>query len=135
MATPTPTPENLPLLLTEESSNRAIALDAVSWLRAPFSVFTSSEFSQDGHTRVTFFALNVKLQAGEDASVMTAQAEDASQKIYPLAVEYVGQVPGFDWLTQVMVKLPDGMANAGDVQVSIRLRGVASNKVLVRIGP
>ena len=28
---------------------------------------------------------------------------------YPLTVEFVGKVPGFDWLTQVLVKLPDNL--------------------------
>src|SRR5436190_3223226 len=38
-----------------------------------------------------------------------------------------------DWLTQVNVRLPDGLAGAGDVLVSISLRGAASNKVIIGI--
>ena len=27
--------------------------------------------------------------------------------VYPLTVEFVGKVPGFDWLTKIVVRLPD----------------------------
>jgi uncharacterized protein (TIGR03437 family) len=46
-----------------------------------------------------------------------------------LKVEFVGKVPRFDWLTQVIVKLPDELMNVGEVRVSIAVRGVSSNKV------
>jgi uncharacterized protein (TIGR03437 family) len=77
------------------------------------------------------FAVGLALIPGEDTSVVTAQAEDSAHRIYPLAIEYVGTVPGFDWLTQVNVRLPDGLATPGDVLVSISLRGAASNKVVI----
>jgi len=47
-------------------------------------------------------------------------------------VEHVGKVPALDWLTQVTIRLPDGLG-AGDVQVSVALRGAVSNKVVVGI--
>lgn len=124
-----------PVLLMEEGSNRGAALDSVSLMRDPFPVSTLYNFSQDGQTRVMLFAMNLELLPGENFSVVTAQAEDAQQKIYPLAVEYVGKVPALDWLMQVVVKLPSEIRNAGDVWVSIRLRDAPSNKVMVRIKP
>lgn len=81
------------------------------------------------------FAMNVELQPGEDFSIVTAEAEDAQQTVYPLLVEYVGPVPNLNWLSQINVRLPDNIANAGNVLVSIKLRGVQSNKVLVSIRP
>lgn len=94
-----------------------------------------NKFSQDGHTRVLLFALNAQLQPGEDYSIVTAQAEGAAGRIYPLTVEYVGRVSQLDGVSQVIVKLPDELANAGDVWMSISLRGAASNKVLVKLRP
>jgi uncharacterized protein (TIGR03790 family) len=132
---PAPPPTSPPVLLTEENSNRAAALDSASWMRDPFPVVTIYNFSQDQQTRVMLFATNLELQPGENSSAVTAQAEDAQQKIYTLAVEYVGKVPSLDWLTQVVVKLPGEIRNAGDVWISIRLRGALSNKVMVRIKP
>jgi Metallo-peptidase family M12B Reprolysin-like len=122
-----------PTLLTEGNTNRAIALDSVTFLRDPFPLATINNFSLDQRTRITLFALGLELLPGEDVSVVTAQAEDAGHKIYPLKVEYVGKVPGFDWLTQVAIRLPDDFLNAGDLLVSVSLRGTVSNKVVVGI--
>jgi hypothetical protein len=124
-----------PRLLTEEGTGRAIALDSVTWLREPFSVTTPYNFSPDAHTRVMLFAADVDLTAADNTSAVTAQAVDSQNRIYPLAVEFVGRVPGFDWLTQVVVKLPDELTNAGEVLVSINVRGTSSNKVPLNIKP
>ena len=79
------------------------------------------------------FATGLELMPGENISVVTAQAEDSGHRIYPLTVEYVGKVPNFDWYTQVNVRLSDGLAGAGDVLVSVSVRGAVSNKVIVGI--
>lgn len=142
VATPTPTPTPTPtqnppgpLLLFEENSNRGIVLDSVNWLRDPFPVSTIHNYSADGHTRLMLFAMNVQLHAGETFAIVTAAAEDSQHTVYPLTVEYVGVVPNFDSLAQINVRLPDSLANAGNVLVSIKVRGVQSNKVLVAIKP
>jgi hypothetical protein len=123
------------LLTEEEGSVRALALDSVSWLRDPYSVVTRQNFSPDERARVMLFAINLELQPGETSAAVTAQAEDSAETVYPLPVEYVGKVPLMNWLTQVTVKLPGEMANAGDVWVSINLHSKRSNRVLVRIKP
>jgi hypothetical protein len=124
-----------PILFTYENSERAIALDSVTMARDPFPITTTLNFSADQRTRLMLFAANAALLPGESASVITAQAEDAQHRIFPLPVEAVRQVPGFDWLTQINVKLPDELINAGDVQVSISVRGLVSNKAIVSIKP
>ena len=121
-----------PTLLTEANTNRAIALDSVTFIRDPFPLTTANNFSLDQRTRITLFALGVTLSSVEDISVLTAQVE-AAGKIYPAKVEYGGKVPGFDWLTQVVIRLPDELLNSGDVLVSISLRGAVSNKVIIGI--
>ena len=126
----------IPILLTEENSNTALAFDSVTLIRDPFSITTVNNFfSLDGRTRIMLLATNVELLPGDNASVVTAQAEDSQHTIFPLTVEYVGKVPAFDWLAQINVKLPDPLTNAGDVWVSISVQGQPSNKVLVRIRP
>jgi uncharacterized protein (TIGR03437 family) len=79
------------------------------------------------------FAFGLELMPGEGLSVVTAQAEDVGLRVHPLQVEYVGKVPGFDWLTQVDIRLPDDLLNAGDVLVSVSLRGATSNKVIIGV--
>jgi hypothetical protein len=119
-----------PQLLTEWNSTRAIALDSVTRMRGPFAVNSATNFSADGRTRVMLFASNVNLAPGEQ---LTAQAEDAGNRIYPLTVEHVGKFPDFERVTQIVVVLPGELANAGDVSVSINLGGTPSNKALIRI--
>jgi hypothetical protein len=131
--TPTPEPPSAPVILTEEGTGRGVAVDSVTLTRDPLQVVTANNFSPDRRDRVTFFAGNVDLMPGEPASVVTAQAEDAGQRVYPLSVEYVGKVPDMGWLTQIVVKLPDALSHAGDVSLSINLRGVSSKKVTIRI--
>ena len=124
-----------PILLIDENSGRAAALDSVLFLRDPLPVINNLNFSLDHRTRVTLFAMNVVLNPGENSSVISAQAEDSQHVIHPLVVEFVGTVPNFDWLTQINVRLPDSLASAGEVRVSINLRGVPSNQVLFRLKP
>ena len=129
----TPSGTGAPLLLTEANSNRALALDSVMFVRDPFSLTSPVNFGSDQRTRVMLFALGLELLPGEDISIVTAQAEDSAHTIYPLTVESLGKVSGFDWFTQVNVRLPDGLSGAGDVLVSVSLRGASSNKVIVGI--
>lgn len=123
-----------PTLLREGSTEKAIALDSVIHTAGPFPLLSVYYLNQD-RTRIMLFAVYTDLLVGEDASAVTAQAEDSQHIIYPLTVEIVGKVPGFGWLTQVNVKLPEALANPGDLSVSISLRGLTSNKVLISIRP
>jgi len=129
----TPNSTAAPTLLTEANTNRAVALDSVTLVRDPFPLTTVSNFSVDQRTRITLFASALDLLPGEDISVVTAQVEDAGNTIYPVKVEYVGKVPGLDWLTQVVIRLPDDFLNAHDVLVSVSLRGKVSNKAIIGI--
>lgn len=127
-----------PKLLTTQNrdgsdSGRAAALDSVTMTGEPFSVLTTHNFSPEQQTRLSLLAYDMELRSGEGSSVITAQAEDSQHKVYPLAVEAVRQVPGWEWITQVVVILPMELGNAGDVSISVNLRGVPSNKALVRL--
>jgi choice-of-anchor B domain-containing protein len=122
-----------PQLLTEWNSTRAIAVDSVTRMREPFAVNSALNFSADGRTRVMLFASNVNFAPGEPQTALTAQAEDAQGRIYPLQVEFVGKFPDYELVTQVVVVLPQELANAGDVSVSLNLRGTSGNKALIRI--
>jgi len=81
-----------PLLLTEPNSNKAIALDSVTYMRDSFPVVTTKNFSGDQRTRIVLFARGVILAPDETASVLTARAEGGEHRIYPLPVEHVGNV-------------------------------------------
>jgi len=121
------------LLTRDDDATRAVALDSVTMMREPFPVVTLNNFSADQRTRLMLFAFNLELLPGETSSAVTVQAEDSSHRIYSLPVEYVGTVPGFDWMTQIVANLPDEIANAGDMWLTISLRGAPINKALVNI--
>ncbi len=121
------------LLIVEENGTRAAALTSVTWIRDPFSVTTSPNFGSEEHTRIVLFAINLRLRPSEDASAVTVKMEDAQHRVYDLPVELVGQVPGFDWLTQVVLKLTDDLGNVGECQVSISYGGKVSNTALITL--
>jgi hypothetical protein len=131
--TPSPTPSSAPVLLTEEGTNHAIALDSVTFTRDPFTVRTQFNLSPDQRTRIILFASKLDLLAGENAADVIVQAEDTQGRVFPLLVENVAKVPGFDSLTQFVVKLPDELEGAGNVQVSITFHGLVSNKAVIMI--
>ena len=134
--TPSPSPSATPLppiIYTEEGSQRALALDSVTRVRDPLSVNNANNFSADQRTRIMLLAGNINLNAGETYSIVSAQGQDAQGGNYPLTVEFVGAVPGYDWLTQIIVRVPDEWTGTGDQWITIKLRGVVSNKVFVTI--
>lgn len=123
-----------PVLLTDPSSTRAIALDTVTFQREPFSLQEPVGFGPDSRTRLMLFAMNLGLFANEGASALTADAEDATHRLYPLKVEYVGPVKNYEWMSSVIVRLSDNLTESGDVLVRINVHGVASNRVRVALG-
>ena len=127
------TPSSTPVMLTEEGSNHAVALDSVLFTQDPFKVTSNNNFSLDHHTRVMLLVANVDLLPGDNS--VTAEARDAQGTSYPLIVEAVEKVPSFEWITQVVVILPDGLKNLSEVQVSVKARGQPSNEALVRLIP
>ena len=135
-ATPTPIPKpGAPVLYTEANSQRAIALDSVSLLSDPFAVTNTNNFSSDHRTRIMLFASNLVLNAGENSSVVTAQAQTPQGTIYPLTVEFVGDVPGHAGVTEVVVRFSAQLPTAGDLWISISLREVPSNQAFITMKP
>ena len=133
----TAAPSISPTLISVSSgSTRAVALESVSMRSEPFSLSSEDNFSpNDPRTRITLFVMNLDLLAGETENSLTADAEDVAHVHYPLKVEYVGQVPNFQGIYMVVMRLNDLMtANLGDVLVRLNLHGIGSNRVRVAIG-
>lgn len=151
-----------PVLLTEGTgtTTRAVAHDAITFRSEPFNVASPYNWNadksntRDQRTRVILFAMNLSLLPGEGASALTADAQDASGRLYPLRVEaltnpkYVRLLPAPDnpsalvptdvaqgWLYAVTLRLDDAMTDTlGDVLVRVSLHGVSSNRVRISIG-
>jgi len=136
-----------PVLLTEGTgtTTRGVAYEAVTFRSEPFSVVSPFNWNadksntRDQQTRVMLFAMNLNLLAGEGANALTADAQDATGRVYPLKVEaltnpLVSDAPQ-QWLYAVVLRLDDSMTDTlGDVLVRINLHGLSSNRVRIAIG-
>lgn len=63
--------------------------------------------------------------------VLAVEVRDPQEKIYNVPVEFVGEVPGVAGLTQIVIRVPDGIESAGDLTIRIIARGKTSNQVFV----
>ena len=124
--------DDKPLILAEELTFRAIALDSVTMVREPFSLSNIFNFSSDHRTRIMLFATGIDLLPGESPSSVQVQLEDSNHHLYPLVVESVLPVPNLPF-SQLVVKLPDSITVEGDHQLSLIFHGTTSNKPLIRI--
>jgi hypothetical protein len=122
--------DDKPLIMTEEDTGRAVALDSVTLMGEPFPLTSIHNFSLDQRTRVVVFASGIDLMPNES---ITVQIEDVFNRSYPLVVEDVRKVPNFDWVTQIVVKLPASIDSEGDYRISLTLRGTTGNKPSISI--
>ena len=121
-----------PQLLVSTVTGRSVALDSVTKEGEPFHVTSSHNLSTDNHTRVTLFVVGVLLTAA-DKPFVTVKAEDAQQHVFDLPCEATERVQNVGWMSQVTVRLPDALIGVGDVNVSVTVRGVTSNKASLRV--
>lgn len=128
--------DEFPVLLTEPNTNHAVALDAVTLTRDPFSLTTVPIFSADQRRRVSLFVWRLLLP-GDSISNITVLAEDDQGRGYPLTVEYIAPVADVPGVTQVIVRLPEEVIGAPrNLGVTVRIRGLISNKPFITIsGP
>lgn len=124
-----------PHLLTLPNSDHAVAFNAATFVREPFSLFTMENLSSDKRTRVVLFATNLDIPLGGDTSEVQVFAENAMLGSIPIPLEHIGKVPFFNFLTQIQVILPDTLANTGDVWIRVSWRGVSSNQARITIKP
>ncbi|HEX7955873.1 MAG TPA: hypothetical protein VF508_02970 [Pyrinomonadaceae bacterium] len=124
-----------PLLLTNSLNGRAAAFDSVALTSEPFDTSTphTRNLAADGRTRVTLLVVGVRLDAPGEAAFVSARATDAQQRSFDLPVEAVGGAKNLSWLAQVTVRLPEELSGAGDVSVTVTVRGVQSNAVTLRV--
>jgi uncharacterized protein GlcG (DUF336 family) len=120
------------ILISDESSTRAVAVHAVTLQREPFKSTGEMSWGNDNRTRIMLFAMGLDRHA--PPAEVTAAAQDGANHAYNLSVEYLGPVPEQDWVTAIVVRLDAQMNDPGDVLVGISYHGVASNRVRVGIG-
>jgi uncharacterized protein (DUF1800 family) len=123
-----------PVLISQSSSTRAVAVETITLKAEPFSLSQAIPFGSDSRTRISVFAMNLELLPGEGVNAFTSDVQDSTGKIYPLAVEFMGQVPNFPGVTMFVIRLADDLGDVGDVLLRLNLHGVSSNRVRIAIG-
>ena len=124
---------DVPVLLLEENSQRAAALELSTMLRDPFPLLSAFNYGPDLRTRISLFAFNLALMAGEDASAVGVSAEDDTGFVHSLQVESVSVVANEPTLSQIIVRLPDTVNNSSQLKLKVTLRGQTSNVGIIRI--
>lgn len=114
-----------PVLLTEDSSLNALALDGVVRTRDPFPVTNDYYFGADKRSRLTLLLVDLDLypNQGESLSMISVQAQDAQSRTFNLAPEDLRKVPGFPWMSQLIVRVPPEIAGAGNTNVTVTFQG------------
>ncbi|MCP9492983.1 MAG: DUF1800 domain-containing protein [Pyrinomonadaceae bacterium MAG19_C2-C3] len=137
-----------PVLLSRANSTRAVAIDYASGRGEPFGVTgrtKTRDFRNRGavaakstQARIVLYAMNVRRFPDENASAFTAHADanasDGTRLRIRLPVVQVNQVAGKEWMTSIVVTVPNELANVGDALIQIAFRGVGSNRVRVGFG-
>lgn len=122
-----------PILLTEDASLNALALDALLQTRDPFPLVTDNYFGADKRTRLKLFLVDLDLSGGEALSIITVQARDEQQRTYTLAVEDLRKARDFPWLSELTVRLPGELSGVKAITLSVSARGLTSNQAKVRL--
>ena len=122
-----------PDILLLDNSDVAIVLDSVSFLAQPFSIFETMDFAADGMARVTIFAKN--LEHVNSASQVMLTAEDPNHLVYPLPVEFVGNVSGQSWLKQLNIRLMPSIGQGKCFKLRLFVDNLQSNPAKVCFAP
>jgi hypothetical protein len=79
------------------------------------------------------FGTNLELMAGETVTSLIVRATDSRSITYDLPVEKMTKVSNLNWLSSVIVRLPDDQSISGDILITVGLRGAVSNQVRVGV--
>jgi hypothetical protein len=122
-----------PVIFAEEGTANAAALNSVTFLRGPFRIRDSYNFSLDGHARIIFFtsSLGVVSPPIPPTSTLSVQANGVN-----LPVENVGPMTGVTGMngSYIVVRLPDELPT-GNLSLTVTLRGLTSGVAILPIVP
>jgi len=120
-----------PFIFKEEGTGNAAALNSVTFLRGPFRILDSHNFSLDGHTRIIVFTSSLGITAPPIGQSLSVQASGVN-----LPIENVGPITGISGLngSYIVVRLPDGLP-AGNLSLTVTVRGVTSAATILPIIP
>lgn len=122
-----------PVVLTEDNSLNALAVDSVFLKRDPLTLSNDHYFGSDKRTRITLLMVDLELFSGENLSIVTAQATDSALGTHTLAVEDLRKVPGVPWMSQLTLRLPNTIVPPTELTITVAARNQAGNAVKLKI--
>jgi CSLREA domain-containing protein len=126
--------DDAPVLLVEELTEHAIALDLVTNTRGPFSLMNPFSFGDDHRRRVSLFVWRLGLLPSDTVASVQVVARDDEGRTYELPVEALNPMAAVADVTQVVVRLPESVIGAPrDLRVKVTLRGPGSNEAFIKI--
>lgn len=127
--------DDAPVLLIDDTTGRALALDSVILTRDPFSLLNPNNLNNiDQRTRLSLLVWRLGLLPNDTVANLTVSAADSMGRIYPLVVEYEHALATLNGVTQIIVRMPDNVIGAPrDLSVKVQLRGPASNSAIIKI--
>lgn len=126
-----------PVLLFNEATQEAIALDLVNLTRDPFALTDPFNLSTDLRRRISLFVWQAEPLASNEIATVTATARDTEFRVYQLEVEALSPVLLVPGVTQVVVKLPDSVIGTPrELLVKITVKGLTTNEAFIQVtGP
>ena len=131
-----PLPLQLLLEQAGPTTNQAVALDSVLFLRDPFPVVNTANLlslGNDPNTRLLIFVTNVNLAPGETPAAVVVNLVDSNNQSHDIAAENVWTGASSDF-SQVTFRLPDTLP-PGTCTIMVKLHGQFSNIGAIRIRP
>lgn len=116
-------------LITDSSSDRAIALNTTSLVAEPFSVTTDTNFSDDHRTRISLFVED--LRGFQTFPTIIVNAVDEQQNHFVLPLEAVAFYTIFPF-QQLVVGLP-GNLSSQVLFITVSVNGSSSNSARISI--
>lgn len=122
-----------PVIFTEEGTNNVAAVNSVTFVRGPFQIIDTHNFSFDNHTRILFFTSSLGLTSPPipAPSILSVQINGIV-----LVVQNVGPVTGVNGMTgsYLIIRLPDNLPS-GNLSLTVTLRGKTSAPATLQIAP
>jgi Tol biopolymer transport system component len=119
----------VPVLMTEQGTEWAAAVDSVTLVHGPFAPLAAHNLSSDRRTRILLFLTNTDFAAVKTVTVQFTDAQ-GSQVIIPS--ENTSLVPGQPQIVQLTVRLPDNIA-PGDASLSVEVNGFRTNTAYLKL--
>lgn len=127
-----------PILLSEDGTTRALAVESFSGKRTSLEKIESRAFAPE--SSVVVFVTNLDLMKDEGADAFRAYIETKEGRQYRFPVLNIQPVPGREWVYAITILLKDDVGfwepptADGDVLLRISWRGMTSNRVRLGYG-